>query len=871
VAQAGGSIAAGNLTVVAAGDVDLCQAPNTVTGIFAAQNTAAGAFVRFLNTVGITVDTVSADACAVGADGVDTNNGDVSLRTTGGTITLNRPVDTSPAAGANGATVRLDATGTVSQIAAGPITAAALAVRSTGGNILLDQANLITTTGAPVAGRFAAAAPTGNINFRNTSGLILDTVLGDPCVTQVAGVSTGANGTVRIQTAGGLTQVPVAAGVAPGAITTGTFGARNITTGDISLLATVYSPAPAVGNQVGTFAANNSAPGGRVDLAVLGTLSIGTVTADGTFAQVRGITTTNGGSNLRTGTNFTADVTTLGPGDPGFTVPLIQLGNGNFLLNPGQSGDSLVIFNAEAQTTGTFRLGVPTGAEAPPPPPPLTVPDQDPVPANPNGAATVPPAPDNPNRDTFRVRPSANVQILINGNTPTVAPGDTLNLLLTDLAPGVQIQFTPGGVGAGRFDFFGGPPGTNRKAVPFSGIEQVAGLSVFADAVQTGAGRYDIVAVGSINGRPLVGRITGGQAPANPFIVSPSPVNPFQPFGPARITFGDFNGDGTADLIVANGPANNGPLVTVFDGGTIFQGDVDLSQVPVISQFFAYDPQFQGGIFVAAGDLNGDGRVEIVTGPDIGGGPHVKVFTLNTANPNVNTNVVEFGTLFPTPFPVGGFFAYDANFAGGVRVAVGDVNGDGFGDIITGAGPGGGPHVKVFSGAPGGGLIRSFFAYDPGFRGGVYVTAGDYDRVANGVVPGRFTADIVTGAGAGGGPHVRVFSGGPGGLLTEFYAFGPDGSQSIFGADLGVTTGVASVGLADVDGDGLLDLLVTSARGPRTRLAAFRNLGPVVQRFNFGSITGFVAPPPFTLDPATGDLLAPLLRDGSNVSGLFGG
>jgi len=40
--------------------------------------------------------------------------------------------------------------------------------------------------------------------------------------------------------------------------------------------------------------------------------------------------------------------------------------------------------------------------------------------------------------------------------------------------------------------------------------------------------------------------------------------------------------------------------------------------------------------------------------------------------------------------------AYDASFAGDVRVALGDVDGNGFGDIITAPGPGGGPLVKVY-------------------------------------------------------------------------------------------------------------------------------------------------------------------------------
>src|SRR5262249_54307327 len=55
---------------------------------------------------------------------------------------------------------------------------------------------------------------------------------------------------------------------------------------------------------------------------------------------------------------------------------------------------------------------------------------------------------------------------------------------------------------------------------------------------------------------------------------------------------------------------------------------------------------------------------DVVASADIGGGPHVKVFNALT------------GTL------VSGFYAFDPHFAGGVRVAVDDVNGDGQKDII---------------------------------------------------------------------------------------------------------------------------------------------------------------------------------------------
>src|SRR5207302_5817343 len=106
-----------------------------------------------------------------------------------------------------------------------------------------------------------------------------------------------------------------------------------------------------------------------------------------------------------------------------------------------------------------------------------------------------------------------------------------------------------------------------------------------------------------------------------------------------------------------------------------------------------------------------------------------------------------------------GFYAFDPHFAGGVRVAVGDVNGDGQKDIIVAAGLGGGPHVKVIDGtkidqvqADGqiadSALLASFYAYDPSFLGGVYVAASDLN--------GDGKADVITGAGQGGGPRVKV-------------------------------------------------------------------------------------------------------------------
>lgn len=106
------------------------------------------------------------------------------------------------------------------------------------------------------------------------------------------------------------------------------------------------------------------------------------------------------------------------------------------------------------------------------------------------------------------------------------------------------------------------------------------------------------------------------------------------------------------------------------------------------------------------------------------------------------------------------FLAYESTFTGGVRVATADLNGDGTPDIVTAAGPGGGPRVRVFDGATGA-AEADFLAYESTFTGGVWVTAGP---IGNGQV------GIATGADAGGGSRVRVF-GADGTGTQDFFAF----------------------------------------------------------------------------------------------------
>ncbi|WP_202920290.1 Ig-like domain-containing protein [Urbifossiella limnaea] len=253
-------------------------------------------------------------------------------------------------------------------------------------------------------------------------------------------------------------------------------------------------------------------------------------------------------------------------------------------------------------------------------------------------------------------------------------------------------------------------------------------------------------------------------------------VQPFtrdeSPFG-VRVAVADVTGDGVPDVIAGTAPGVPA-AVRVLDGvtgATLFSRDVFEG--------------FTGGVYVAAGDMNGDGKSEIVVTPDQGGGARVLVFDGATG-----TQLASF------------FGIQDPNFRGGARVAVGDLNADGVADLLVSAGFGGGPRVAGYDGASVAAgqepkkLFNDFFLFAPDLRDGVFVTVGDVD--------GDGYGDVIGGAGPGGAPRVLTLSGFD--LVTS------NTLTPVANFFAGPTTlrGGVQVTAKDFDGDGRTDLVTGS-------------------------------------------------------------
>ncbi len=406
----------------------------------------------------------------------------------------------------------------------------------------------------------------------------------------------------------------------------------------------------------------------------------------------------------------------------------------------------------------------------------------------------------------------------VRGNAPGIAPGDALSIVLTN---STGVTLIPGAPGSGTFTF------TNRDSVQFSGIENLQTNSVSIAVTDGTASERGInespdsafftLTRDGIAGPPLTVFYTVSGTAQNGV--------DYQPLS-GSVTFAAGSTTATISLIVRNNSAIDGTrtvTVTLFAGpnydltgassadATISDNDrlrsgyqtssgagpasdirVFTGGVRTPSASFDPFPGFTGGVVVAFGDVNGDGIADYAAGVAGGAVPHVKIFDGVTGAELLS------------------FFAFDVSYAGGVTLALGDLDGDGAAEIIVGAATGT-PHVKIFGGVSGA-EIASFFAYtnadgSPAATG-VSVGAGDTN--------GDNRAEIVTGARSI-SPHVKIFDI-AGNTLRSFFAF-----------DRPSTYGGISIAVGDLNGDGIADIVAGTTVGVQSRISVIDSNGTILR------------------------------------------
>ena len=297
--------------------------------------------------------------------------------------------------------------------------------------------------------------------------------------------------------------------------------------------------------------------------------------------------------------------------------------------------------------------------------------------------------------------------------------GDSGNAEATTAHLHFEIQ-TPDGTHINPYDSL---KAATKITAPVANYPKVTGEILPYENFQGGAS----IAMGKLDGDSGLELVSGARAGGGPLVrtfdLDGKPLKTWYAYadtfrGGVDVATGDVNDDGTDEVITAPGPGG-GPHIKVFKA----------NGTEVLYEFFAYAPDFHGGVNVAVADIVGDEDAEIITAPASKGGPHVKVFKAD-------------GTLLLE------FMAYGVDMHSGVDVAAARYSRSNV-RIITAPGAGFIPQVKIFDEK--GKLVKDFFAYEQSFTGGVRVGA------ARSGTTSRSSLRIITAPASNGGPHVRVF------------------------------------------------------------------------------------------------------------------
>ncbi|HTM54546.1 MAG TPA: VCBS repeat-containing protein, partial [Pirellulales bacterium] len=251
---------------------------------------------------------------------------------------------------------------------------------------------------------------------------------------------------------------------------------------------------------------------------------------------------------------------------------------------------------------------------------------------------------------------------------------------------------------------------------------------------------------------------------------------------------------------------------------------VDKNTGAIVSQFYAYEPNFTGGVRVATGDMNGDGIDEIITAPGRGRAPEIRVFTQD------GVELTQFRTM-----------AYANTYVGGVQVDVGDVNGDGKNDIVV-APSTGATQVRIFynnynPANPNADPIadtpsKQFNVYSSSFLGGADIAVADMGKFSNGATLSATTPDGKAEVIVGNGPGMR----------STVYVYDVSGTPTVVDTILPLSntySGGITLDAGRVNADAIPDLIVAGGNAGGSTVEVWSGIVNDVTDVKLASFTTF--------------------------------